>query len=108
MTNSDPLMVEDNPAVVASDKPTIAVGRGSQERDAEHELRIESLAERMRAAVARYEEPPHAFSDLGEAHFWRMRWQEAIAARSPEQVARMLQAQAQRMAVEPGATRETV
>ena len=56
--------------------------------DAELEAHIEDLGLLMVAAYSRYE-VSGCFADRGEADGWRLHMEEAIASRSPAQVARM-------------------
>ncbi len=56
--------------------------------NAELEKHIEDLGILMVAAYNRYE-ASGCFSDIGEAHGWRLQMEEAIASRSPEKVAAM-------------------
>lgn len=57
-------------------------------KNAELEKHIEDLGLLMIAAYNRYE-ASGCFSDIGEAHGWRIRMEEAIASRSLEQVVAM-------------------
>lgn len=72
--------------------------------DAQREVEILHAGREIEAHMARYGETSD-LGDLGAAHAARLRMQALIAGRSPEQIARMLQEQAERMAREPGAVR---
>lgn len=54
--------------------------------DQEHEKSIAKIGEKMESAYAKWE-VTGCFSDRGEADGWRLQMEEAIASRSPEQVA---------------------
>ena len=55
---------------------------------AELESHIVECGERMKASMAMYS-ISSAFSDRGDADFWRISMEHAIRARTPETVARM-------------------
>jgi hypothetical protein len=75
--------------------------------DWEREHYIRYCGEQLQEAMVRWERES-CFSARGEADFWRIEMEREISRRSPEQVARMEAKQAQRMAREPGAARESV
>ncbi len=56
--------------------------------DNELEAHIRDCGQQMQRAMAEYE-TSGSFADRGEADYWRMRMEKAIAARSQEQVRRM-------------------
>lgn len=78
---------------------------GDTAQDDAHELVIQRAREELEAAQRMCEESGHTFADLAERDLCLLRFQELLKARSPEQVQRMLDAQAQAMALEPGARR---
>lgn len=83
----------------------VSEGRHSHScADLAREVAIQQAGRDIEAAMGRYGDSGN-FADRGEADAARLRMQELIAGRSPEQVARMQAAQNERMAREPGAAR---
>lgn len=74
-------------AVILNDKPVIVTPDSADPL----ESHIQHLGAQMMAAYARYE-ASGCFSDIGEAHAYRIQMQRAISQRSPAQV-RALEAQ---------------
>jgi hypothetical protein len=81
-----------------------AVESGLQD-DRDRESRIHYHRQEMEAAMRAYE-AGGCFADRGRADYHRIQFEREIADRSPEQRARMAAEQEQRLAIEPGATRQ--
>ena len=86
-----PIVTVNDPCVcAASHIPTVAVGPRLHDglSDAELEIHIAAMGERMLEAYARYE-ATGCLGDRGEADGWRLLMQDAIGARRPAVVAGM-------------------